>query len=47
MKNAFILKDSNYPISMGRTKEDRNVFKALLKEKKDLNKKICRGNACT
>ena len=36
IRNAFEFKDSNYSISIGRTKEECNPFKTLLKEKNEL-----------
>ena len=43
MRNAFNLKDSNYPITMRRTKKEHNAFKTLLKEKKKLEQKDMSG----
>ena len=34
IRNAFKLKDSNYSVSIDRTKEECNTTKMLLKEKK-------------
>ena len=39
IRDAFKLKDSNYSISIDRTKEEHNTFKTLLKEKKELEQK--------
>ena len=43
IRNAFKLKDNIYSISINRTREERNAFKKLLKEKERLNKKDMLG----
>ena len=38
MKNAFHLKNTDYSVSIDRTIEVRNSYKALLNQKKELEK---------